>query len=42
MKLNKKRKFKNCFITGITGSGGSYLAEHIYQKDIQKNFKKKY
>ena len=33
MKLNKNRKFKNCFITGITGSGGSYLAEHIYKKD---------
>lgn len=35
MKLNKDRKFKKCFITGITGSGGSYLAEHIYQKDNQ-------
>ena len=23
------RKFKKCLITGITGSGGSYLAEHI-------------
>ena len=33
MKLNKDRKFKKCFITGITGSGGSYLAEHIYKKD---------
>jgi len=35
MKLNKDRKFKKCFITGITGSGGSYLAEHIYKKDKQ-------
>ncbi len=28
------RKFKNCLITGITGSGGSYLAEHILKKNI--------
>lgn len=27
------RKFKKCFITGISGSGGSYLAEHIHKKD---------
>ena len=27
------RKFKKCLITGITGSGGSYLAEHILLKD---------
>ena len=27
------RKFKKCLITGITGSGGSYLAEHILAKD---------
>ena len=27
------RKFKKCFITGITGAGGSYLAEHILKKD---------
>ena len=27
------RKFKRCLITGITGSGGSYLAEHIFKKD---------
>ena len=27
------RKFKNCLITGITGSGGSYLAEHILKKN---------
>ena len=27
------RKFKKCLITGITGSGGSYLAEHILSKD---------
>ena len=33
MKLNKNRRFENCFITGITGSGGSYLAEHIYKNN---------
>ena len=27
------RKFKKCLITGITGSGGSYLAEHILSKN---------
>lgn len=27
------RNFKNCLITGITGSGGSYLAEHILKKN---------
>jgi GDPmannose 4,6-dehydratase/GDP-4-dehydro-6-deoxy-D-mannose reductase len=27
------RSFKNCLITGITGSGGSYLAEHILKRD---------
>ena len=26
------RKFKRCLITGITGSGGSYLSEHILSK----------
>ena len=26
------RKFKKCLITGITGSGGSYLAEYILKK----------
>jgi GDP-mannose 4,6-dehydratase len=26
------RNFKKCLITGITGSGGSYLAEHILKK----------
>ena len=26
------RSFKRCLITGITGSGGSYLAEHILKK----------
>ena len=31
------RKFKKCLITGITGSGGSYLAEYILLKD--KNIK---
>ena len=29
----KNRNFKNCLITGITGSGGSYLAEHINNKN---------
>ena len=29
----KNRNFKNCLITGITGSGGSYLAEHIRYKN---------
>ena len=27
------RKFKKCLITGISGSGGSYLAEYILKKD---------
>jgi len=27
------RNFKRCLITGITGSGGSYLAEHIIKKN---------
>ena len=27
------RSFKNCLITGVTGSGGSYLAEHILNRD---------
>lgn len=27
------RNFKKCLITGIAGSGGSYLAEHILSKD---------
>jgi GDP-4-dehydro-6-deoxy-D-mannose reductase len=31
--LKKNRKFKNCFITGISGSGGSYLAEYIKKKN---------
>ena len=31
------RHFKRCLITGVTGSGGSYLAEHILKKD--KNVK---
>ena len=31
------RKFKKVFITGITGSGGSYLAEYINK--IDKNIK---
>jgi GDPmannose 4,6-dehydratase/GDP-4-dehydro-6-deoxy-D-mannose reductase len=29
------RKFKRCLITGITGSGGSYLAEHIISKNLK-------
>ena len=29
--INNKRSFKNVLITGITGSGGSYLAEHIVE-----------
>ena len=32
------RKFKKCLITGITGSGGSYLAEHILAKDNKDIF----
>lgn len=35
--MSINRKFKRCFITGITGSGGSYLAEHVLSKD--KNVK---
>lgn len=31
------RKFKKCFITGITGSAGSFLADYILDKD--KNIK---
>ena len=31
------RTFIHCLITGITGSGGSYLAEHIIKK--KKNIK---
>ena len=27
------RNFKKCLITGIAGSGGSYLAEFILKKD---------
>ena len=30
------RRFKKCLITGITGSGRSYLAEHILSKDHKK------
>lgn len=29
------RNFKSCLITGITGSGGSYLAEHIISKNLK-------
>ena len=28
-----RRRFKKCFITGITGAGGSYLAEYILKKE---------
>ena len=28
-----QRNFKKCFITGITGSGGSYLAEYISKNE---------
>tara|TARA_A100001015_G_scaffold316611_1_gene431385 strand:- start:8119 stop:9081 length:963 start_codon:yes stop_codon:yes gene_type:complete len=28
-----KRNFKKCFITGITGAGGSYLAEYILRQN---------
>ncbi len=28
-----KRNFRKCLITGISGSGGSYLAEYILKKD---------
>jgi GDP-mannose 4,6-dehydratase len=27
------RKFNNCFITGIAGSGGSYLADYIFNQN---------
>ena len=29
----KNRNFKKCLITGITGSGGSFLTEHILKKN---------
>ena len=29
------RSFRRCLITGITGSGGSYLAEHIISKKLK-------
>lgn len=29
------RSFERCLITGITGSGGSYLAEHIISKNLK-------
>jgi len=31
--MSKNRKFKRCFITGITGSAGSFLAEFILKKE---------
>ena len=35
--MKEKRIFKRALITGISGSGGSYLAEHIVnsQKDVE-------
>tara|TARA_B100001057_G_scaffold495577_1_gene594953 strand:- start:31088 stop:32059 length:972 start_codon:yes stop_codon:yes gene_type:complete len=35
--LKKNRNFKKCFITGISGSGGSYLAQYLKRKN--KNLK---
>ncbi len=35
--LKKSRNFKKCFITGISGSGGSYLAQYLKRKN--KNLK---
>ena len=35
--MSINRKFKKCFITGITGSAGSFLADYILDKD--KNIK---
>ena len=32
LKNNKMRRFKKCIVTGATGSGGSYLVEHILEK----------
>ena len=32
------RTFNHCLITGITGSGGSYLAEHIIKKEKTLKF----
>ena len=31
--MSNNRKFKRCYITGITGSAGSFLAEFILKKD---------
>ena len=33
--MKKNRKFLNCFIRGITGSGGSYWEEKIHQKSLK-------
>ncbi len=35
--FKKSRNFKKCFITGISGSGGSYLAQYLKRKN--KNLK---
>ena len=32
------RVFKRCLITGIAGSGGSYLAEYILKKALQQKY----
>ena len=32
------RRFKKCIVTGATGSGGSYLIEHILNKKNQLKF----
>lgn len=32
--INKKKK-RSCFITGIAGQDGSYLAEHLLEKDYE-------
>ena len=31
--MSINRNFRRCFISGITGSAGSYLAEYILKKD---------
>ena len=33
------RTFNHCLITGITGSGGNYLAEHIIKKKKTLKFR---
>ena len=36
--MTNSREFKCALITGITGSGGSYLAEHIVENFCPKGF----